>query len=305
MTSYLIKKILIALLTILIISFVIFVSVHLAPGDPLNLLVNPMASPQVRQQVAEQYGLDKPVLVQYLIYMRNVFAGDLGRSLKTHKPVIDMIAERLPATLVLTVTALVVAYLVSIPLGVIAALKQNTIIDKTAMFLAIVGVGIPSFWLSLMLIILFGLRLQWLPISGFGSWRHLVLPVFALSLETIAITSRMTRSSMLEVVNQDFITVLRAKGLVERRVIWIHALKNGLISIVTVLGLRIGWLIGGNVVVEYVFSWPGLGRQLVDSIIANDFPLIQGIMLIVSLLIVFGNLLADVLYVVVDPRIKY
>jgi ABC-type dipeptide/oligopeptide/nickel transport system permease component len=305
MLKYILKKILIAIPTILVVSFIIFVSVHLAPGDPINLLVNPMASQELRQQVKEQYGLDKPVMVQYFKYISNVLKGDFGRSLKTHKPVIDMISERLPATLILTVSALLFAYIVSLPIGVLAALRQNTIVDRGAMLISIIGIGIPSFWLSLMLIIFFGLHLKWLPISGFTSFKHLLMPMFALSLETIAINSRMTRSSMLEVINQDFVTVLRAKGLPERRVIWVHALKNGLISIVTVLGLRIGWLIGGNVVVEYVFSWPGLGRQLVDSIVANDFPLIQGIMLIVSALIIFGNLLADILYVIIDPRIKY
>jgi len=173
------------------------------------------------------------------------------------------------------------------------------------MLFSLLGVGIPSFWLSLILIIFFGLRLHWLPVSGTGSVSHYILPVIALSLETIAMNSRMTRSSVLEVINQDYIMVLRAKGLPEWRVIWLHALRNSLIPIITVLGLRIGWLIGGNVVVEYVFAWPGLGRQLVDSIIASDYPMIQGIMMIVALLIIGGNLLADVLYVIVNPRIRY
>jgi len=305
MGKYFIKKIVIAIPTLIIISILIFLTVHLAPGDPLNLLVNPMASQEVREQVRKEYGLDKPVLIQYFIFMKNALRGNFGRSLKTHKPVFNMIAKRFPATIILTGSALVFAYIISLPIGILAALKQNTIIDRGAMFLALIGVGIPSFWLSLILIIFFGLHLRWLPVSGFGSLKHLILPAFALSLETIAINSRMTRSSMLEVINQDFIMVLRAKGISEWRVIWVHALKNGLISIITVLGLRIGWLIGGNVIVEYVFAWPGLGRQLVDAIIANDYPLIQGIMMVVALMIIFGNILADFLYVIVDPRIKY
>ncbi|KPJ89089.1 MAG: hypothetical protein AMS17_03255 [Spirochaetes bacterium DG_61] len=305
MGKYFIKKIVIAIPTLIIISILIFLTVHLAPGDPLNLLVNPMASQEVREQVRKEYGLDKPVLIQYFIFMKNALRGNFGRSLKTHKPVFNMIAKRFPATIILTGGALVFAYIISLPIGILAALKQNTIIDRGAMFLALIGVGIPSFWLSLILIIFFGLHLRWLPVSGFGSLKHLILPAFALSLETIAINSRMTRSSMLEVINQDFIMVLRAKGISEWRVIWVHALKNGLISIITVLGLRIGWLIGGNVIVEYVFAWPGLGRQLVDAIIANDYPLIQGIMMVVALMIIFGNILADFLYVIVDPRIKY
>ncbi len=305
MGKYFIKKIVIAIPTLIIISILIFLTVHLAPGDPLNLLVNPMASQEVREQVRKEYGLDKPVLIQYFIFMKNALRGNFGRSLKTHKPVFNMIAERFPATIILTGSALVFAYIISLPIGILAALKQNTIIDRGAMFLALIGVGIPSFWLSLILIIFFGLHLRWLPVSGFGSLKHLILPAFALSLETIAINSRMTRSSMLEVINQDFIMVLRAKGISEWRLIWVHALKNGLISIITVLGLRIGWLIGGNVIVEYVFAWPGLGRQLVDAIIANDYPLIQGIMMVVALMIIFGNILADFLYVIVDPRIKY
>jgi peptide/nickel transport system permease protein len=305
MFRYLAKKLLIAIPTLLIISILVFLTVYLAPGDPVDLVVNPMASKEIRDATRVKYGLDKPVLVRYVIFLQRAVQGDFGRSLKTHRPVMDVIAQRLPPTLLLTVSALVVAYLLSVPLGILAAVRQNTWVDRAAMLFSLLGVGIPSFWLSLVLIIFFGLRLHWLPVSGTGSISHYILPVIALSLETIAINSRMTRSSVLEVINQDYIMVLRAKGLPERRVIWLHALRNSLIPIITVLGLRIGWLIGGNVVVEYVFAWPGLGRQLVDSIIASDYPMIQGIMMIVALLIIGGNLLADVLYVVVNPRIRY
>jgi peptide/nickel transport system permease protein len=305
MFRYLAKKVLLAIPTLFIISMLVFLTVYLAPGDPVDLLVNPMASKEIRDATRARYGLDRPVLVRYAIFLERAVQGDFGRSLKTHRPVLDVIAERLAPTLLLTVSALVVAYLVSVPLGILAAVKQNTWVDRGAMLFSLLGVGIPSFWLSLILIIFFGLRLHWLPVSGTGSVSHYVLPVIALSLETIAINSRMTRSSVLEVINQDFIMVLRAKGLPERRVIWLHALRNSLIPIITVLGLRIGWLIGGNVVVEYVFAWPGLGRQLVDSIIASDYPMIQGIMMVVALLIIGGNLLADVLYVAVNPRIRY
>jgi peptide/nickel transport system permease protein len=305
MFRYLAKKVILAIPTLFIISMLVFLTVYLAPGDPVDLLVNPMASKEIRDATRVRYGLDRPVLVRYAIFLERAVQGDFGRSLKTHRPVLDVIAERLTPTLLLTVSALVVAYLLSVPLGILAAVKQNTWVDRGAMLFSLLGVGIPSFWLSLILIIFFGLRLHWLPVSGTGSVSHYVLPVIALSLETIAINSRMTRSSVLEVINQDFIMVLRAKGLPERRVIWLHALRNSLIPIITVLGLRIGWLIGGNVVVEYVFAWPGLGRQLVDSIIASDYPMIQGIMMVVALLIIGGNLLADVLYVAVNPRIRY
>jgi ABC-type dipeptide/oligopeptide/nickel transport system permease component len=305
MLLYLGKKLLIAIPTLFIVSILVFLSVYLAPGDPVDLLVNPMASKEIRDATRVRYGLDKPVLIRYAIFLERAVQGDFGRSLKTHRPVMDVIAERLPPTLLLTVSALIFAYLLSLPLGILAAVKQNTWIDRGAMLFSIFGVGIPSFWLSLVLIIFFGLRLHWLPVSGAGSVSHYVLPVLALSLETIAMNSRMTRSSVLEVINQDYIMVLRAKGLPEWRVIWLHVLRNSLIPIITVLGLRIGWLIGGNVVVEYVFAWPGLGRQLVDSIIASDYPLIQGIMMVVALLIIGGNLLSDVLYVLVNPRIRY
>ena len=305
MYRYLTKKVMIAFFTLIVISIVIFSMLHLAPGNPLNLVVSPMAPKEIRQKVAQEIGLNKPLYIQYFTFIKNILHGYLGESLMFRKPVVSLIIQRFPATLILTATALTISFIVAIFLGILSALKQNTGIDRGIMGLVVIGMAIPNFWFALLLALIFGLKLGLFPISGFASWKHLVLPGIALSVEPVASTTRMMRSSMLEVIRQDYMRALKAKGISKFRLIWIHGLKNGIISIITLLGLRIGWLIGGNVIVEYVFAWPGLGRLLVDSIIARDYLLVQGIMLLVSFLIVGGNLLADILYALVDPRIRY
>lgn len=305
MYRYLAKKVMIAFFTLIVISIVIFSMLHLAPGNPLDLVVSPMASQEIRQKVAQEIGLNKPLYIQYFTFIKNILHGYLGESLMFRKPVVSLIIQRFPATLILTATALTISFIVAIFLGILAALKQNTGVDRGIMGLVVIGMAIPNFWFALLLVLIFGLKLGLFPISGFTSWKHLVLPGIALSVEPVASTTRMMRSSMLEVIRQDYMRALKAKGISKFRLIWIHGLKNGIISIITLLGLRIGWLIGGNVIVEYVFAWPGLGRLLVDSIIARDYLLVQGIMLVVSFLIVGGNLLADILYALVDPRIRY
>ena len=305
MYRYLTKKVMIAFFTLIVISIVIFSMLHLAPGNPLNLVVSPMAPKEIRQKVAQEIGLNKPLYIQYFTFIKNILHGYLGESLMFRKPVVSLIIQRFPATLILTATALTISFIVAIFLGILAALRQNTGGDRGIMGLVVIGMAIPNFWFALLLALIFGLKLGLFPISGFTSWKHLVLPGIALSVEPVASTTRMMRSSMLEVIRQDYMRALKAKGISKFRLIWIHGLKNGIISIITLLGLRIGWLIGGNVIVEYVFAWPGLGRLLVDSIIARDYLLVQGIMLLVSFLIVGGNLLADILYALVDPRIRY
>ncbi len=275
------------------------------PGDPAQVLAGQMATPEDVNLIRHQLGLDRPFHVQYGLFLGRLARFDLGRSARTQNPVIQEIWSRLPNTVLLAVAAISLACLFGIPAGIISAVRPYTWMDYLATSMALFGISMPVFWLGLMLVILFSVVLQWLPAGGTGSWKHVVLPSLTLASFVVAFITRMTRASMMEALSQDYVTTARSKGLPEEVVIIKHALKNALIPIITVVGLQFGLLLGGAVLTETVFAWPGLGRLIVDSILARDYPVIQGAILIFALLYIGVNLLVDLLYAWVDPRIRY
>ncbi|PJF27942.1 MAG: peptide ABC transporter permease [Phototrophicales bacterium] len=313
MTLYIIRRLILAIPTLLGVSFLVFASVRLVPGDPAIALAGELATPELVQQVRENLGLDQPLLVQYGRYMLRVFQGDMGNSVRSRLPVLEEIQTRLPRTLSLAAVSLVVSGVIGIILGVTAATRPNSWFDGGSMIFALIGVSMPIFWLGLMLMIFFAVLLpQWLglgrpilPPTGSGTWQHMVMPVMALAANSMAIQARMTRAAMLDVLRQDYIRTARAKGQRERLVVYAHALRNALLPIVTVIGLQFGTLLGGAVLTETVFAWPGIGRLLVDAIGYRDYPVIQGTVLVISLGFVLTNIVVDILYAYLDPRIQY
>ncbi|NIO70537.1 MAG: ABC transporter permease subunit [Anaerolineae bacterium] len=305
MTTYLIKRFLLAIPVLLLTALLVFSALHLAGGDPVMLLVHPTAPDYVREAVRAKLGLDKPLPVQFVIYMSNVLRGDLGRSILSRREVSELILEKLPVTVELGVASLVLAYLLSIPLGAIAALNRNSFLDWSSMILALIGVSMPGFWLGLILIFTFAVHFRWFPPTGHASLKHLVLPALALGLPRVGRMARITRSSLLEVVGQDYIRTARAKGLAERAVVLRHALRNALIPIISLMGLDLGYIVGGSVVIEHVFARPGIGDMMLRAIYSRDFPVLQGSMFVLALAIILANIIADVAYVIVDPRIRH
>lgn len=286
-------------------TLIIFLILHLAPGDPVDLIVGPNATPEVYENVRISLGLDKPLYIQYFNFLKDIFKGDLGTSILKDVPVTELIAERFPVTLKIGILSLILSFAIAIPIGIQAAMHRDTPVDYLSMVFALVGISIPTFGFGLLLLYFFAYRLRWFPVSGYESLRHLVLPVITVGLTDAAVTARMVRSNMLEVMDEDYIRTARAKGLDERTVMYKHALKNALLSIVTLLGMRIGWIFGGSAILETVFSIPGLGRLMVEGIFARDYPVVQGSMLVLGASVLVGNLIADILYAVVDPRIRY
>jgi peptide/nickel transport system permease protein len=288
------------------VSVVVFLMLHLVPGDPISVMFADSALPP--DQVAllrKQLGLDDPLPVQYAHYIGKALTGDLGRSIRTNRPVLPEILNQLPSTVQLTVASMGVAVLFGVSLGCLAALGRNTWLDGVSMAVALLGVSMPSFWLGLMLIFLFTVALGWLPATGEGGLERLLMPAIALGLFATAVIARVTRSSMLEVLGQEYIRTARAKGLRERVVVVRHALRNALIPVMTMVGLQAGILLSGSVVVETVFSRQGLGRLIVTAILAKDFPLVQGAVLFTAVMYVVLNLVVDVAYSWADPRIYY
>lgn len=305
MLKYIIKKLIMMIPTLLGLTIIVFMILHLSPGDPVDLIVGPNATPEVYENIRGSLGLDKPLLVQYFKFLGNTLRGDLGRSILQQRPVLDIIIERFPVTLEVGLYSLLLSFIIAIPIGIIAAVKRNTAVDYLSMSAALVGISMPTFWFGLLLLYLFAYKLGWFPISGYGTWKHLILPIITVGLTDAASTARMARSSMLEVIRQDYIRTARAKGLKEKVVMNKHALKNAMIPIITLLGMRIGWIIGGSVTLELVFGRPGLGRLMVDAIFSRDYPVVQGSMLLLTASVMIGNIISDVLYAIVDPRIKY
>jgi peptide/nickel transport system permease protein len=285
------------------VSVAVFALVHLS-GDPVLLMVSADAPPEVVTTTRHALGFDRPLVEQLARYLGNAARGDLGTSLRMNRPVTALIRERLPATLQLTLAALAIAVVVAVPAGIVSAVKRGTIVDRMAMAGAVAGQAVPIFWLALLLIALFGVRLRWLPVYGSGSLAHFVLPAVSLSTIIMGRLARLVRSSMLEVLGQDYVRTARAKGLGEWRVLALHSLKNASIPIVTLLGLQFAQLLGGAVVTETIFAWPGIGRLVVEAIFNRDFPVVQGVVLVVSLIFVAVNVLVDVSYAVLDPRIR-
>ena len=303
MLGYVARKLLITVPLLLFISIAVFAIIHLAPGDPVSLTVNPGAPQSVFAAQRMRLGLDKPLPVQYLYFVGRVLHGDFGQSVLTGANVTTLIGQRLPNTLELGVAALLLSYLIALPLGVVAAMRRGRLADHGAMTVAHIGMGVPDFWLGIMLVLLFSLYLGWLPSSGNDSPRSLILPAIALSAQGVAISARVMRSAMLEVLGQDFVRTLRAKGLPERAVLG-HALRNALLPSISLFGLRLGWLIGGAVIVETVFAWPGVGRLLVDSVLHRDYPVVQGVAFLLGASVILANLLGDVLYAIANPRVR-
>ena len=316
MYAYIVRRVLIGILVAFGVVTLVFFSLHVAPGDPISMLIPPEAGGGVGTEIADQirakYGLDKPLHVQYFMYLQRLVHLDFGRSINTRRPVASALIARYPATLELTFCSLVVAILIALPVGVVSAVRQNSVLDNVTRVLALMGVSLPSFWLGLLLMLLFSLKLGWLPASGRGgalwTWdglKHMIMPAFTLGTAVSGILMRLTRSSMLEVLGEDYLNTARAKGLSERIVIYGHALRNALIPVVTVLGLQFGGLLGGAVVIETIFAWPGVGRYAIQGITGKDFPVVQGSVLAISVGFIVINLVVDVIYSVIDPRITY
>ena len=285
----------------------VFFMIHMLPGDPAEEIAagGVGSTPEQIEAIRERLGLNEPLYVQYWRFVSNAAQGDLGRSIYRNQPVTTMIRERVGATFQLTVAAIAMAILIGVPLGIVAAVRQNTWLDSTSMTVALLGVAMPSFWLGLLLIWLFSVRLNWIPIIGGGGIQGLILPAFTLGFGAAAIIARLVRSSMLEVLRQDYMTSARAKGLASHTVVLRHGLKNALIPVVTIVGLQFGNLLGGAVVIETVFARQGIGRMAIDGILTKDFPVVQGVVLFAALVYVTVNLAVDLTYSILDPRIRY
>jgi ABC-type dipeptide/oligopeptide/nickel transport system permease component len=305
MLQYVLKKLAIAVPQLFLVSIAVFALIRITPSDPVTLILPASASEETRAFVRHKLHLDEPIIVQYGYFLSGAIRGDFGRTYILQRDVWELAGERLMNTLKLGAAAMIISYILAIPIGVIAAVRHRTMADHLSVALAYAGQSVPSFLVAVFLILIFAYQLRLFPASGYKSPLHLVLPATALAFEGLAISVRTMRTSMLEVLGSDFIRTLRAKGLPERLVIWRHALKNSLVPVISVFAMRLGWLLGGAVAVEVVFAWPGAGRLLVNAVEQRDYPLIQALTLILAAGVIFANILADVLYAVVNPRIRY
>ena len=319
MSNYIVKRLGLAMLTLVGVSLLIFAIINLAPGGPEVVMVGEDMSPQLAERMRIRLGLHEPIHVRYARWMWTTLQGDFGYSFRTGHPVLPVVMQNLNRTLVLTFSALVFSVVVSIVVGVVSAVRPYSLFDQFASLIAFMGISMANFWLGLMLMLVFGFHLGWLPISGSGTVgmesgtiayyldraRYLVLPVFALGFMRLAVLVRFARSGMLEVLGQDFVRTARAKGLPERVVVYQHALRNAMISLVTVIGLSIRFLVGGSVVIEEVFAYSGVGRLTASAVYDRDFPIVMGVCLMISVVVLAGNLLTDVAYAYVDPRIRF
>jgi peptide/nickel transport system permease protein len=313
MGSYIGRRVLMLIPVLLTVAVVSFLIMYLVPGDPASMMLGSEATTEEIEQLREDLGLNEPVLVQFFKWFSGVLRGNLGMSIFMNEPVIKLILERLPVTFSLAIAAELIAILVAIPLGILAAVKHNTFWDQLVMTIAVLGVSLPGFWLGIIFILFFAVYLGWFPVQGYVMasrdlllWaRHLFLPAVALGLNHAGVIARITRSSMLEILYSDFIRTARSKGLEERKVVYKHGLKNALIPVVTVAGLSFTALLGGAIIMETVFALPGLGRLMINAINRRDYPLVQGILIFKAFLCVVINLVVDVSYAYLDPRIKY
>ena len=305
MTRYLVQRLFSALITIWVTTVIVTMLIHLVPGDPVRIMYAQwQASPEQIEAVRQNLGLDKPVYTQYWMFLKRVSKGDLGRSIQGDQPVASILATRFPPTLLLATASLLIATLIGLSLGFIAAYKRGSIVDVGAMIAAIVGVSIPHFWLGLMLLFAFSLKLGWLPVAG-SDLRTLVLPAVTLGLANAAILARLTRSAMIDIFDQDFVRTARAKGLPRSVVLYRHALRAGLVPIVSMMGLQFAYMMGGAIVVENVFAWNGIGRLAIEAVFARDYPVIQGFILVFATVVVLVSVVIDILYAWLDPRIRY
>lgn len=313
MTTYLVQRLLLMAPVAFLVTVGVFMLIHLSPGDPALIVLGEDRSPQAIAEIHQRLGLDKPLYVQYVIWVDQIAHGDWGRSITTHEPVSTAIFQRLPATIELGIVALVWSLLVAIPLGTVAAVRRGSVVDRFATSLTVAGVSVPNFFIGIVLIFVLSVSARLFPFGGYvpfmedplESLRHVALPAIALGTAGAAINMRFTRSSMIEVLNNDYIRTAYAKGASVRRVIFIHALRNALIPVVTIVGLQIGGIIEGAVVTETVFTWPGVGRLAVESIFNRDYTVVQGVVLLAAFSYMLANLLVDVVYSWLDPRISY
>lgn len=304
MGKYILRRLVMSVPVMIGVSIVAFLIMHLTPGDPAQLLAGPDATIEDVQLIRDRFGLDEPLPVQYVQFVKGVFDGSL-ESMKYEVPAIGLITSRLKNTAVLAGAALLLSVALGVMAGILSAVRRYSWIDYLSTSLALIGVSMPAFWLAIMLVMLFAVELGWLPAAGMGGVRHIVLPAIVLGTGSAGIIARMTRSTMMDVLRQDYVTTARAKGLTERVVVYLHALRNAMIPTVTVIGMQIGSLLAGAVLTESVFAWPGVGRLLVDSILGRDYPVVQATLLVVAFIYVGANLLVDILYAFLDPRIRY
>ncbi len=314
MGRYILRRVLSLIPVLIGVSFLVFIIMHMAPGDPAEIILGPKATTQALADLRAQLGLDLPWYMQYLRWIGKVLVGDWGRSIQLKREVLPLVLDRFAATSILAVSSMLLAIVFGLVAGIVSAIKQYTFLDRFSMLIALVGFCLPVFWLGIILQIVFGLKLGVLPVSGMHSpggsgftdmLSYLVMPSLALAAGSSAVIARMTRSSILEVIRQDYIRTAKAKGLPKKIVIYKHALKNALIPVMTVAGLQVGYVLAGAVLVEIIFSWPGIGTLMINGILARDFPLVQGVILLVATSYVVVNLAVDILYAFVDPRISY
>jgi peptide/nickel transport system permease protein len=304
MIAYVIRRLLHTILVVLGISLIVFFSIRLT-GDPVSVMFS--AGEPTKEAIAEvrsNLGLDEPLYVQYGIFLKGIFTFDFGESFRSGMPVMDLINERIGATLALALGGMAVAILIAFPVGILSAVKRDTAVDFFGRIFSLLGISFPNFWLGIMLILVFSVTLQWLPVSGFEGFKHLILPSITLGLILSGILARLVRSSMLEVMNQQYVSTAKSKGISEWRVIIKHAFRNALLPTVTFIGLQFGSLLGGTVIVEQIFSWPGVGRLIIDAINQRDYPVIQGGVIYLAIIMVLVNLIVDLSYSLIDPRVK-
>jgi peptide/nickel transport system permease protein len=305
MVRYLLRRLLLTIPVLLGVATLVFSLIHLIPGDPAVAMLGDSADSEQVARLRRELGLDRPLVEQYFAYLTGVLRGDLGHSLRTAQSVTEVIAERAPATIELAVVAMLVAIIVAIPLGVVAAVWRGTAIDRLAMTLALAGISLPNFWLGPLLALILAVEAGWLPVSGRGTPAHLVLPAATLGIALAAILARMTRASVLEELRELYVTAARARGATRVRAITRHAFRNSLIPVVTIIGLQFGAVLTGAVITETIFAWPGIGRLLVQSIGFRDYPMVQGCILLIAVTYVVVNLLTDLVYGWLDPRVRY
>ena len=302
--SYLLHRFLHVIFVVFGVSLVVFLLLRMIPGDPVLLMVPPEAPRELVEETRRAMGFDRPIHEQYVIYLGQLLKGDLGTSIRHHRPVLDLVLERLPATIELAVVSLIIAVFTAIPLGVVAGVKRSSVWDTATMLGALIGQSVPTFWLGIMLILIFSVQLRLLPTSGRGEWQQLILPSITLGAYMMALLARLTRSAMIEVLGEDFVRTARAKGLRERRVLMSHALRNALVPVVTVLGMQVGALLGGAVITEAVFGWPGIGTLAITAINTRDYPVVQAVVLLSAVIFTVVNVIIDLSYRLLDPRIR-
>lgn len=305
MTAYVVQRLLAALVTIWVATVAVTLLIHAVPGDPVRIMYATFqATPEELQAIRDRLGLDEPIWVQYGMFMGRILQGDFGRSIVGDQPVFDILLTRFPPTLLLTSTSLVIAAVIGLSLGFLAAYQRGTVVDVASMIIAILGVSIPHFFLGLILLFIFALRLEWLPVAG-SDLRSLILPAVTLGAANAAVLARLTRSAMIDIFDQDFVRTARAKGLPKAVVLYRHALRAGLVPIVSMMGLQFAYMMGGAIVVENVFAWNGVGRLAIEAVFARDYPVIQGFILVFATIVVLVSVVIDLLYAWLDPRIRY